>query len=390
MTLKKIFIPIIIILLGIIIMAALIILRPEPKKEVKTDPGALVQLLEVKKEPVRIEVKGTGIVTAEEEITINPQVSGRIVRVSPQLAVGGFFREEDILFEIEDTDYILAIDHAKASRAKAEYDLATIKSQARIARTEWERLNQNVQDQPDPLVLFEPQLKNAMSALASADAAVKQAELDLKRTKIKTPFNCRVRSENIDRGQYVRSGSTVAVLSGTDNSEILVPMTLDDLQWLTIPRNGEKDKGSSAVVSFNVGKKTYEWQGRVVRSTGEVDSKTRMMKLVVLINDPYGLENRPDISQPSLAEGTFVEVRFAGRELDNMIVIPRTAFRDNSSVWIMDNNKLSIKKIVPLRIERDQVIISDGIAEGDRVILTNISGAANGMKLRTMENKTGH
>lgn len=387
MTTKKIFIPIIIILLGIVIMAALIVSRPEPKKEIKTDPGVLVQLLEVKKETFRIEVKGTGTVTAAEEVTINPQVSGRIVRVSPQLAVGGFFRTGDILFEIEDTDYSLAIDRAKASRAKAEYDLATIDSQARIARTEWERLNQNVQDQPNPLVLFEPQLKNAESALASADASVKQAELDLERTKIKAPFNCRVRSENIDLGQYVRSGSPVAVLAGTDSSEILVPMTRDALQWLTIPRNGNKDKGSSAVVSFNIGNKLYEWQGRVVRSTGEVDPKTRMMKLVVMINDPYGLENGSAASKPPLVQGTFVEVRFAGRELDNMIVIPRTALRDNSSVWVMDNeNKLIIRKIVPLRIEHDQVIISDGIAEGDRVILTNISGAADGMKLRQLAN----
>ena len=385
MTKKNIFIPIIIILLGIVIMAALIKSRPEPKKEVKTDPGALVQLLDVKKETVRIEVKGTGTVTATEEVTINPQVSGQIVRVSPQLAVGGFFRADDILFEIEDTDYLLAIDRSKAARAKAEYDLATIESQARIARAEWERLNQNIQDQPNPLVLFEPQLKNAKSALASADASVKQAELNLERTKIRAPFNCRIRSENIDLGQYVRSGSTVAVLAGTDSSEILVPMTRDDLQWLTIPRHGEKDIGSPAVVSFNIGGKSYEWQGHVIRSTGEVDPKTRMMKLVVLINDPYGLENGSDVLKPPLAQGTFVEVRFAGRELENIIVIPRTALRDNSSVWVMDNeNKLIIRKIVQLRIEHDQVIISDGIAEGDRVILTNISGAADGMKLRTI------
>ncbi len=383
----NILIPIIIIIAGIVIMKTLVAIRPEPIKEVKADPGVLVKLLEVKKTSVPIVVKGTGTVKSAEEVTMNPQVSGQIIRVSPEFAVGGFFRKDEILFEIEDTDYRLALDRAKAARAKAEYDLASMESQSLIARSEWERLNRDNQDQPNPLVLFEPQLKNAISALASAEASVKQAVLDLERTKIKAPFNCRVRSESIDHGQYVRSGISVAVLAGTDNAEIFAPLPLDDLQWLIIPRSGDNIIGPPAVVSFNMGRKIQEWQGRVIRSTGEVDPMTRMMKLVVLISDPYGLIDESDNSRPSLAEGTFVEVRFMGKELDDVFVIPRTAFRDNYSVWVIDNeNKLYIKKTVPLRIERDKVIIREGLSEGDRVVLTNISGAANGMRLRVMEN----
>jgi hypothetical protein len=41
---------------------------------------------------------------------------------------------------------------------------------------------------------------------------------------------------------------------------------------------------------------------------------------------------------------------------------------------------------VPVRIERDEVIVSEGLEEGDRIILTTISGAADGMKLRLMKN----
>ncbi len=384
----KILIPIIIIIAGIVIMVVLVAIRPEPIKEVKADPGVLVKLFEVKKTSVPIVVKGTGTVTSAEEVSINPQVSGLVTRVSPEFAVGGFFLKDEILFEIEDTDYLLALDRSTASRAKAEYELATIESQARIARAEWERLNRDNNEQPNPLVLFEPQLKNAISALASVDASVKQAVLDLERTKIKAPFNCRVRSESIDPGQYVRSGTSVAVLAGTDYAEIYAPLSMDDLQWLIIPRSGDNITGSPVVVSFKTGKKINEWRGRLVRSTGEVDPRTRMMKLVVLINDPYGLKDESDSLRPSLAEGTFVEVRFMGRELDNVFVIPRTAFRDNSSVWVIDDdNKLYIKKTVPLRIEREKVIIREGLSEGDRIVLTNISGAADGMRLRVIENK---
>ncbi len=184
----KIVIPIIIIISGIVIMVVLVAIRPEPIKEVKADPGVLVKLFEVKKTSVPIVVKGTGTVTSAEEVSINPQVSGLVTRVSPEFAVGGFFLKDEILFEIEDTDYRLALDRANAARAKAEYDLATMESQALVARSEWERLNRDNQEQPNPLVLFEPQLKNSISALASAEALVKQAELDLERTGIKAPL----------------------------------------------------------------------------------------------------------------------------------------------------------------------------------------------------------
>ncbi|NIO19864.1 MAG: efflux RND transporter periplasmic adaptor subunit [Candidatus Aenigmarchaeota archaeon] len=300
--------------------------------------------------------------------------------------MGGFFQKNEILFEIEDSDYRLALEKAKAVKAKAEYDLATIESQARIARREWKKINNDSQTPPNPLVLYEPQLKNARAALISASAAIEQAELDLERTKIKAPFNCRVRSEDIDLGQYVRTGDRVAELAGTDTAEIHVPLSADDLRWLHIPLYGKTHNGSPAYISVHIGGKQYTWQGRVVRSTGEVDPKSRMMQLVVEIKDPYGIIEQKDPAHPVLASGTFVIVQIRGKTLKDVFVIPRIAFRDNSTVWLMNKeNKLRIKNVIPVRIEKEKVIIGKSLDDGDMIVLTNISGAADGMKLRAME-----
>ena len=78
------------------------------------------------------------------------------------------------------------------------------------------------------------------------------------------------------------------------------------------------------------------------------------------------------------------EVIIKGKTLKDAFVIPRTAFRDNSTVWTINNeNKLTIKKVKALRLEKERVVIGEGIDNGDMIILTNLSGAADGMKLRT-------
>ncbi|UCF86824.1 MAG: efflux RND transporter periplasmic adaptor subunit [Nitrospiraceae bacterium] len=386
-TALKIIIPFVLILAGITIMLTFIAKRPVPKREVKGTPGSLVEVITVKKEDTSIVVKGTGTVKAAQEVSVIPEVSGRITHISPSMVVGGFLKKDETLCEIEDTDYRLALEQAVASRAKAEYELATIESQARIARTEWERLYKNSDTPPNPLALYEPQLKNAMAALASANAAVKQAEVDLERTKIRAPFNSRVRSEDIDSGQYVRTGNSIAVLSGTDTAEIIFPLPLKELQWLDIPGPEDSDRGSPAFVYITIGEKQFQWKGFVTRSTGEVDPKNRMTEVVVEIQDPYGIKDKSEPDRPALATGTFVQILIHGKILENVSVIPRRALREDETVWIMDReSKLRIQKIVPVRIEQEEVIVAERLEEGDRIILTNISGAADGMKLRLMKN----
>ncbi|HEW81669.1 MAG TPA: efflux RND transporter periplasmic adaptor subunit [Nitrospirae bacterium] len=361
-------------------MKALTSLHPVAVKEAKEDPGILVEFMKAEKEIAAMTVKGTGTVRSTQEISVIPQVSGEVIYTAPGLDAGGFFEKGTVLFRIEDTDYKLALEQVGSSKANAEYELAKIESQAEIARNEWNVINKENETPPNPLVLYGPQLKNAKAALASASAKVDQAKLNLARTEIKAPFSVRIRSENVEVGQYVRSGNSVAVLAGTDTAEVAVSLTAEQLRWLNM-----ESHNNDAVVRLNISGTVYEWAGHVVRSTGEIDEKSRMMQVIVEINDPYGLKKKRK-NGPSLAAGSFVEVLIKGRNLKNVFVIPRTALRDNSTVWIMDKkNKLKIADVVPLRFERERVIINKGIVNGDIIVLTNLSGAANGMKLRTIK-----
>ena len=386
----KIGLPIIIVLLGVGIFVFLKSQRQEPQKETRQDLGALVEIFVVKNQDWRVIVTGTGTVKPAQEISIIPQTSGEVIYVAPSMEEGGLFNEDEVLFKIDSTDYQLAQEQAKAAEAKAELNLATIESWSRVARAEWERIKQIDEDEPNPLVVYEPQLKNARAELSSAKAAVKQAELNLERTEIRAPFNCRIRSENVDIGQYVMAGSSVAVVAGTDTAEVIVPLPLDELKWLDVPMKGSQKKGSFATIHMEMNGNDYERRGRIIRSTGEVDSTSRMTKVVIEVQDPYGLLHEGN-ARKSLVSGSFVDVSFQGGRLKDVFMVPRTAVRDNDTVWIMDKDDLlRIQDVQIVRYEHDNVLVKDSLKDGERIVLTNISGAADGMKLKVAREGTNH
>lgn len=386
----KIGLPFLILAVIGIITVVMIKSRKSPEKTAQIDRGALVEFIIAERSSHQVTINSTGTVQPRQQVNISPQVNGSVTAISPQFIAGGFFKKGALLFEIETIDYELALEQARAALAKREFELSSVESKARIARLEWDRLKKGQEAPPNSLVLYEPQLKDAKANLASARAAVKQAELNLARTRVTAPFNCVVRSENIDKGQYVRAGNTVAVIAGTDTAEVVVPVDLDDLQWLAVPGPGGKVSSSPASINLNSGSRSYSWPGEIDRLLAEVDPQGRMARLVVSIKDPYLLKDTGTKARPTLAIGSFIEVVFQGKEMVEVFALPRQALRDNDTVWIMDNdNLLRIRPVTAVRLERSEIFLSAGIETEDRIILTNLTGAADGMKLRSANRGDG-
>ncbi len=380
----KIVLPVAILSAGFALMLIMIMSRTAPRKEVKEDLGVLVEVISIKSQGYQVQVSGTGTVQARRETSITPQVSGRVTYVSPSFVRGGFFSKGQILFEIEKIDYELNVERAGAAFAKAELELIREESNAQVARQEWDRLK-NKSVEANPLVLYEPQLKQAKANVASAKAVLKQARLDLERTRIYAPFNCRVRSEEIETGQYVKSGTGIGIVAGTDQAEIIIPLAMDELHWLRVPRQGSQLSGSEAIIKIISGNKVYSWAGKIVRSFGEVDERGRMARVVVVINDPYNLKKKRIKGGPDLEVGMFVEGDLKGEILENVFLLPRNAIRENDTVWTVDDdNKLRIKPVTIIRRERMNILVRSGLSDGERLVLTSVAGAADGMKLRTM------
>jgi len=377
----KILLPLLILLGGALAMVLMVKGRPAPVRQETPFRGVLVETLPATRGDYPLQVLATGTVQARQESEIVPQVSGLVTEIGPNLAAGGFVRAGELLFAVEPVDFQLALDRARAGLTRAELDLETVRAQAEIARAEWRQLHPD--EAPSPLVVYGPQLKSAEAAVASARAVLQQAELDLRRTRVSAPFNGYLRSESVDLGQYLRAGTRVATLVGTDAVEIIVPLPLGELQWLQVPqRSGQP--GSRAEISLPAAGRE-RWQGVIDRSLGEVDSQGRMARVAVRVADPYGLG--PNRGKPlPLAVGSFVDITLQGQILPQVVELPRRALREDDTVWVLDaESRLRIVPVQVVRRERDLVLVGGGLAGTEQVVVSPISGAADGLLLRRAE-----
>lgn len=91
-----------------------------------------------------------------------------------------------------------------------------------------------------------------------------------------------------------------------------------------------------------------------------------MANMVIRIADPYGLKT----SVTPLPFGSYVEVRFNGREVANLFKVPQELVVDER-VWVVDqDDKLVPKAVHVLREEQANFFIDSGIENGDEVVLT--------------------
>ena len=372
--------PVLIILGGAAIMFGLAKSRRAPVRAAPRSQGALVDVIEVKTADRRVFLTGTGTVAPRHEVILIPQVTGKIEWVHPDLAAGGRFLEGAELLRIEQADYLLAVERAQVQIAQADYQLEVTRANAAIAEREWALMNavqerrgaQATSGEPNPLVLHEPQLRQAQAGLTSARAALSAAELSLERTILRAPFNCRVRRQHASPGQLVGPSSQIAVLYATDLVEIEVGLHVADLAWLEM-------LGTNAEVTLDTGEATYAWSGRVDRRIGVMDEVGRLARVVVQVTDPFELEP----GRPELSIGSFVSVAIAGRWVRQTIPIPRRALREKRTVWVVDSNEtLGIRAVTLHRLTPTEAFVADGLTDGDRVVLTSLSGAAPGMHLR--------
>ncbi|RMG47960.1 MAG: efflux RND transporter periplasmic adaptor subunit [Acidobacteria bacterium] len=378
-------VPVGILALGLLGAFAMILTRPPVKTEVPEPHRPVVRVVVAEPKTVTLEVHSEGTVQAPRTTTLVSEVSGRIVWVADALAAGGFFEEGDVLIRIDSTDYRLALEQARARVAQARLRLAQERAAARVARREWSELTE--EERENPLATHELQLAEAEAALAAAEAGVAQAERDLARTEIRAPFAGRVLSKQADIGQFVARGTPLATVYAVDRAEVRLPIADRELAYVDLPlaHRGERESGPHPEVRLEAtfAGRRYSWRGRIVRTEGQIDPRTRMVYAVAEIDDPYGLKGDP--AAPPLAVGMFVEATIAGRTVPNVFTLPRAALRGDDIVYVVDDTgTLRFRRVEVLRIEGDRVLLSGGLEPGERVCVSLLDTVADGMAVHAV------
>jgi RND family efflux transporter MFP subunit len=375
---KKLLYPLL-VLAGTIVLAWLLLSsKPAPQGESYIPPPVTVRTIVAHKRAEHLSVRSQGSVQPRSESQLIPEVSGRVTWMSPALIAGGSFSAEDILIRVDPADYKNAVAKGRAALTRSTVE-------REHAEDELARINKLNQQK----LASQSQVDDAQRRFRVADANqtetridLEQSSRDLSRTEIVAPFAGRVRSEHVDLGQFVSRGNTIATLYATDYVEVRLPMSSAQLAFLEIDTTGAvpTNPGAPVVITGNYGSVKFLWDGEIVRTEAEIDSRSRMFYVVARIRNLGG----PDM--PPLAVGLFVQADIQGRLFNDIVRLPRSAMRDANQVLVVDDEgRLHFRQVSVLRIESDEVLISKGLENGERVCVSPLQTVVDGMRVQAVE-----
>jgi len=348
--------------------------QPDPVEEAPA-PDVIVEILTPK--DFQIQISSNGTTTPLTQTVLTAEVGGEVIYRSKKFSEGSSVIEGEILAKIDDTDLQLQYKNALLQLANAEVQYSLQLAEAEIAKKAWEKIGDGV---ASDLTLKKPQLKQAEALLEVAKAQVSSAKNKLNKTEIVAPYAGRIQSVNIDLGTTIIPGQPVGALYTSSEIEVTLAVKDNDLQFLSIPMDGRKlDTSEQALVeirSFYKGK-NQTWIGRLERVDGVIDPVTRMINLIAVFKNDF-----IETDKPNLPIGLFVEALIDGINLKNIFSIPVNAISENNEVYIVNNdNELESRQLSILKKYSDFVIVKDGLKAGERIVISKLSTASNGIKV---------
>lgn len=375
---KKIIYPLFALAMCLAAAATLIAVKPAMIPQPYEPLATTVRVKQVEAKAEYLLIKSQGTVQPRIQSELIPEVSGRVMWISPALVDGGSFNTDDVLLRIDDADYKTAVERTSAQVSRAEVE-------ASYAKDELKRLQRLHEQQ----LASQSQLDSGKRAFSVADANLlesranlDQASRDLARTNLVAPFTGLVREESVDRGQFVARGNSIATIYATDFVEVRLPIAPDQLSYIGMPvvRRGQipADIRPPVTATADFGNISLTWSGELIRTEAQIDERSRM---------GYGVarfENRPMDSENavSVPVGLFVQATIRGREVKDVVRLPRSVMRDNNQVLIVDdNNRLHFREVSILRLEHDDVLIDSGLLDGELVCLSPMQTVVEGMQV---------
>lgn len=401
--------------------------RNAPQQQTIQETSRALLVIEVPQGIVVPRVLGFGNARPGDIWSAVAEVKGRIIETHAELSAGSIIREGEVVLRIDPTEYELQIAQLKAEVAQIQaqqVELSTQKTNYQdalaieeeslqlaerelsrleelrpsnaVTASEYEQTSRNVLSQKQSVQTLRsslnvlPTQQLALTAnLESRQAALSQAELDLERTTIQAPFDCRLSEVSLEKGQFVAAGQSLFDAYGAAVTEVEAQMPIDQVRRLLDPSGGPLDVTGEpmetvrnvfdvqALVRLRTGDFVVEWEGRFDRIREELDLQTRTLRLVVAVDRPY--ENVIPGQRPPLAPGMFCEVELRGAARTGKLFVPRTSVRDNAVYLVNNENRLERR---PVTIDFSQggiSVVETGLAAGERLVVSDPTPAIEGM-----------
>jgi len=377
--LRYVLLPIAIVFSALTVVGILNALAPKPIKNPPEIKAPLVEVISLKREDITFSIASQGNIVPRTQTTLISEVSGAVTYISEKFNVGGFFKKGDVLLNIDDITYRVAVLQAQARLETAQAGFIEEKARAAQKEEEWLLTGKTLAQAPI-LALRIPQLQQAKADVKAAQANLQEAEVKLKRTTIIAPYDAMLKSKNVDIGQYVSTGTVLASTFAVDFAEVRLPIKQKDVLFLNLPKVNQHSEASSVIIKYQLGNEIFTVPSKLTRYEGEVDSKSRVHYVVAQIDDPYQIKSLSN--SPALRVGMYVNAKISGKLLSDIIAIPRGAVYGENTIRLASKGHLFLQDVTILRSDADYVYTRDTIELDMRLITTKLESAVDGMTLR--------
>lgn len=304
-----------------------------------------VEVFEVRPEVLESEIETTGELRANEQVDLRSEASGRIV--SLHFDEGQRVKAGELLVKVDDADL-----QAELRRMRAQKSLAQRREERSRALLEESTISQAIYDE-------------AKSQLQVLGAQEDQLEARIRKTEVRAPFDGVVGLRAISEGSYVTPAQSIASLQNLD------PIKVD----FAVPEKYTGEIGPGDRLEFTVTGSTEVFVGKVYAVEPRIDPQTRTVQV----------RARAPNTSKRLLPGAFVRVRLVTDTESGALSVPAIALvpsAEGTHVFVVDADQQAEKRIVrTARRTEDRVQITDGLAPGERVIVSGVQQVKAGTRV---------
>jgi RND family efflux transporter MFP subunit len=319
-----------ILAVAIALVALLIHLKKDPPARKPPKARARVEIVLSSPADATPTIRSYGNVRTFYEARIASLVAGEVIKVSDSFQPGLAVAKDQFLVQIDPADYRAAVADRESMLATNEQVLAEEEARSQLAREDWLASGRDLASAPD-FTLRKPQLAAAQAKVASANAALDKARLDLERTDVRAPFDAIVGARTTSPGNVVNSGTELGTLIGRDKLEVRLPLTPEQSDLLDLPlafSNSETTAPLEATLTTPT-RPGLSWTARITRTEAGVDARNQVSWVIAEIDKPFA---NPEEFLPV---GAFVNASLAGREIPGVHRLPEAALIEDSYIWIL-------------------------------------------------------